>query len=51
MSVRDELVVLALLSTLTLAGALLWAREGVGLWHSPLLLSRRRSHRAMARMK
>lgn len=32
MSVRDELVVLALLGTLTLAGALLWAHEGVGLW-------------------
>jgi hypothetical protein len=32
MSVRDELVVLALLGALTLAGALLWAREGVGLW-------------------
>ncbi|WP_283535888.1 hypothetical protein [Methylorubrum extorquens] len=32
MSVRDELVVLALLGALTLTGALLWAREGVGLW-------------------
>ena len=32
MSVRDELVVLALLGALTGAGALLWAREGVGLW-------------------
>ncbi|HEV2544076.1 MAG TPA: hypothetical protein VGU70_15060 [Methylobacterium sp.] len=32
MSGRDELVVLALLGALTLAGALLWAREGVTLW-------------------
>lgn len=32
MSVWEELVVLALLGALTLAGALLWAREGVGLW-------------------
>ncbi|MBB2963812.1 hypothetical protein [Methylobacterium sp. R2-1] len=32
MSGRDELVVLALLGALTLAGALLWAQEGVTLW-------------------
>lgn len=32
MSLRDELLVLALLGALTLAGALLWVREGAGLW-------------------
>mgnify|MGYP005990770309 CR=1 FL=1 len=32
MSGRQELLVLALLAALTLAGALLWAREGLTLW-------------------